>query len=184
MRMNAKAVRRPGRPQAFTMVELMITVAVIGILGSVAFASSQVFLRRDQANAAAAELVGWLEAMSGRAGAYGPCTVQLTTANGLAPGATFATLQSGDSRCTAQANLALPATDGNRTYNVAVTGGSSVVFTTRGGAVANGVEAVVKISVNNQLPLRCVRIGFGTISTGINNATGDVTQTCTTWERT
>lgn len=174
--------------QAFTLSELMVTVAVIGIVGSLVFASSQVFLRRDQANAAAAELVGWLEGISGRSGAFGPCTVQFTTANGLAPGATFASLQGSDARCTSEANLALPSTDGNRTYNVAVTytpaGTTSMAFTPRGGVVANGVEAIVKISVNNQLPLRCVRVSFGTVSTGINNATGDVTQACSVWERT
>jgi len=180
--------KKISRFKAFTLAELMITVAVAGILGSLVFASSQVFLRRDQANAAAAELVGWLEAISARSGAFGPCTVQFTAANGLAPGATFASLQAGDARCTPEANLALPSTDGNRTYNVAVTytpiGTTAVVFTNRAGVVANGVEAVVRISVNNQLPLRCVRIRFGTLSTGINNATGDVAQTCTVWERT
>jgi hypothetical protein len=97
-------------------------------------------------------------------------------------------LQAGDARCIPNANLALPSTDGNRTYNVAVAytpiSATSVVFTTRSGVVASGVVAIVKISVNNQLPLRCVRISFGTISTGINNATGDVTQTCDAWERT
>ncbi|MCP9885110.1 prepilin-type N-terminal cleavage/methylation domain-containing protein [Synechococcus sp. ATX 2A4] len=176
------------RFQAFTVAELMVTVAVIGVLSAVVFTSSQAFLRRDQANAAAAELVGWLEAISARSGSVGPCTVQFTAANGLAPGATFASLQAGDARCTPEPNLALPATDGNRTYNVAVTytpnGTTALAFTNRAGVVANGVEAVVRISVNNQLPLRCVRIRFGTLSTGINNATGDVAQTCTVWERT
>jgi Tfp pilus assembly protein PilE len=172
------------------VVELLVTVAVIGLLGSVTFASSQVFLRRDQANAAAAELVGWLEGISGRSGAFGPCTVQFTTANGLAPGATFASLQNvaTNARCTPEATLALPSSSGSNTYNVAVTytpnGTPSLTFTSRGGVVANGVEAVVKISVNNQLPLRCVRISFGTLSTGINNATSDVAQTCNVWERT
>ena len=188
MKVNPSALLRKGRPKAFTMAELMVTVAVLGIFGSVVFASSQVFLRRDQANAAAAELAGWLESISGRSGAFGPCRVQFTTANGLAPGATFASLQAGDARCIPNSNLALPSTGGNSTYNVAVAftpnDATSAVFTNRSGVVASGVEAIVKISVGNQLPLRCVRISFGTISTGINNATGDVSQTCTVWERT
>ena len=179
--------------KAFTLVELMVTVAVLGIVASFVFTSSAVFLRRDQANAAAADLVGWLDGISGRSGAFGPCTVQFTTANGLAPGATFATLQTAsvpasDARCTPVPNLVLPSTDGNRTYNVAVAytpnTASSLVFTNRAGVVASGVEAVVKISVNGQLPLRCVRISFDTISLGVNNASGDVTQTCATWEST
>jgi hypothetical protein len=93
-----------------------------------------------------------------------------------------------DARCTPEANLALPSTDGNRSYNVAVvytpSGTTSMAFTPRSGVVAGGVEAIVKISVNNQLSLRCVRVSFGTLSIGVNNATGDVTQTCTVWEST
>ncbi len=184
------SLQRRGRPQAFTVVELLVTVAVIGVLGAVTFASSQVFLRRDQANAAAAELVGWLEGISGRAGAFGPCTVQFTTGSGMAPGATFASLQNAgtNARCTPDANLALPSSSGTNTYNVAVTftpnGTTALTFTPRGGVVASGVEAVVKITVNNQIPLRCVRISFGTLSTGVNNTSNDVAQTCTVWEDT
>jgi prepilin-type N-terminal cleavage/methylation domain-containing protein len=189
----AKLLQRKAPRKAFTILELLVTVAVLGIVASFAFISSQTFLRRDQANAAAAELAGWLDAISGRAGAYGPCTVQFTAGSNLAPGATFATLQtasvpSSDARCTPNPSLPLPSTDGNRTYNVAVVytpnTATSVVFTNRGGVVANGVEAVVKISVNGQLPLRCVRISFGSLSLGVNNGTGDVTQNCLTWEST
>ena len=181
---SAKDLQR----KAFTLIELVVTVAVLGIVTSLVITSSQVFLRRDQANAAAAELAGWLDGISGRAGAFGPCTVQFTTANNLAPQATFASLTASDARCTPDTNLALPTTNGNRTFNTAVAytpnTATSLVFTNRAGVVANGVEAIVKISVNGQLPLRCVRISFATISLGVNNATGDVTQTCSTWEST
>jgi prepilin-type N-terminal cleavage/methylation domain-containing protein len=190
MRINPTAtlLKRKERYKAFTMLELIVTVAVLGIVGSVVFASSQVSLRRDQANAAAAELAGWLDGISGRSGSYGPCTVRFITGSSLAPGATFASLQAGDAGCTPDPNLALPSTDGNRTYSIAVdyvpNTATSLVFTTRGGIVASGVEAVVKISVGGQLPLRCVRISFGTLSQGVNNTTGNVTQTCSTWETT
>lgn len=189
MKFNVAGSLRASRGQAFTLTELMITVAVIGViaLGGV-YASSQVIARRDFANTAAAELVGWLEAISARSGSVGPCRVQFTTGNALDPGATFASLQTGDARCTPEPNLRLPSVYGNRVYDVAVTytpaGTTSLAFTPRGGVVAGNVEATVKIAVSNQLPLRCVRISFGSISTGINNATGNVAQTCTVWERT
>jgi prepilin-type N-terminal cleavage/methylation domain-containing protein len=192
----SRKVQNFGRGRdGFTLIELLVTVAVIGIIASIIFiySSSQVSLRRDQANAAAAELAGWLDGISGQASVYGPCTVAFTTGNNLNPGATFATLQrsstpASDARCTNAPSLRLPTTDSNRTYNVAVSytpnTATSLVFTNRAGVVADGVEAVIKISVNGQLPLRCVRISFSSLSLGINNSTGDVSQTCTTWEST
>lgn len=174
-------------PQGFALPELMISVVLIGIAGSLTFASSQVYLRRDRANAAAAELVGWLETTSARAVAYGPCTVQFTTGSGLAQGATLASLQSGDARCTPTGNLTLPAIGGGDTYNVGVVytpPATSITFTERGGVVANGVEAQVQISVNGLAPLRCVRVSFGSLSIGTRNDTGSIVQACTAWEAT
>lgn len=116
-----------------------------------------------------------------------PCRSQLAMA--WRQGPPLLPLQNvSDARCTPEANLLLPSVYGDRTYDVAVTytpvGTTSLAFTPRGGVVAGNVQATVKIAVSNQLPLRCVRISFGSISTGINNATGDVAQTCNVWERT
>jgi prepilin-type N-terminal cleavage/methylation domain-containing protein len=173
--------------QGFSLSELMITVTVLGIVGSLAFSSSQQYLRRDRANAAAAELVGWLETTSARAAAYGPCQVQFSTGSGLAGGAPFATLAAGDARCTPQGNLTLPSIGRNDTYNLGVTytnAATSITFTARGGVVANNEEAIVRISVNGQPPLRCVRASFGSLSIGVQNTTGNVAQACTVWEST
>lgn len=176
--------------QGFTLIELLVTVAVLGILGGLTFVASQTFVRRDQANTAASELAAWLAPMAARASSVGPCEVTFTTGTGLAPGSTFAALAAGSSAdCTTETSLRLPSLVTNQTYNVAVTytpaTATSIIFSRRGGVVADGVEATVKVSVASQLPVRCVRISFATIDMGRNNASADVSQACssTEWQR-
>jgi Tfp pilus assembly protein FimT len=53
------------RPQAFTLMELMLIVAVIGIVTGVAFTSMAAFLQEQKLRQAAAELASYLQ--SGRA---------------------------------------------------------------------------------------------------------------------
>ena len=165
----------------------------MAIVSAIVFASSTYFLRRDRANAAVAELAGWLEALSSRAGSVGPCTVKFKQGN-LLPGATFASLVSkadgadndSDPRCTTTPNLALPAIDGARSYSVdfAPVSQTTVVFTPRAGVAAISDDVIVKISVNGDIPLRCLKISFGTISIGVNNTTASTSETCTVWEKT
>ncbi|QPN64733.1 Tfp pilus assembly protein FimT/FimU [Synechococcus sp. CBW1004] len=56
-----------GRPQprdrirGFTLVELLVAVAVLGILAAIAVPSFQFVLRRERVNALAFEIAGWLE---------------------------------------------------------------------------------------------------------------------------
>ena len=176
--------------QAFTLVELIVTVAIVAIVGAVVFASSTYFVKRDRANAAAAELAGWLDALSAKAGSYGPCTVAFRPGQTISPGATFASLSSDGSsasstECTATPNLALPAIDGARFYSVAIEpSDQQVVFTPRAGVAANETDVTVKIVVNDEAPMRCIRISFATISIGINSTSASTNGTCSVWEKT
>jgi prepilin-type N-terminal cleavage/methylation domain-containing protein len=176
--------------QAFTLIELIVAIAITAIVGAVVFASSTYFLKRDRANAAAAELAGWLDALSAKAGSYGPCTVAFQQGQTISPGVTFASLSSDGSsasatECTATPNLVLPATDGVRSYSVAVQPSDQpLVFTPRAGVAANATDVTVKIVVNEEAPLRCVRISFATISIGVNNTSASTNGTCSVWEKT
>lgn len=55
------------RPQAFTLVELMVIVAVIGIVTGVAFTSMAAFLQEQKLRQAAAELVSYLQSARAKA---------------------------------------------------------------------------------------------------------------------
>lgn len=183
------------RQQAFTMLEMVVTVAVVGMVSAVVFSSSTYFLRRDRANAAVNELAGWLNAMSAKAGSVGPCRVDFSQGTNLLPGQPFASLAAGsDPRCTERPTLSLPASDGVRVYNIRaefpgqLPGSSAIgtaeafaVFTRRSGVVANGRQIIAKLTVNGEPPLRCLSVSFGSVSTGINKSTAEIDQPCTLW---
>jgi hypothetical protein len=180
------------RHQAFTLIEMVVTVAVLGIVSAVVFTSSDYFLRRDRANAAVNELAGWLEAMSAKAGSVGPCW-WVVRRGGLEPGTPFA--YSSGAGCTERTNLMLPVIDGARYYLVTaefpngdwvsfIDPKAWMAFSPRSGVVADGKDIIIKVAVNGEPPMRCVRISFGSIITGINNATGDAdNNTCTVWQQ-
>jgi type II secretory pathway pseudopilin PulG len=170
---------------AFTTTELLVTVAVIGILGAVAVPVSLTFNRNEQAYAATQDLLGWLEAVSTQAGNVGPCTVSFTTGTNLTPGTTVASVTTGDPRCSPQA-FQLPGTGTIGNYNVATTftpnSSTTLVFSPRAGVVAGGVQATIRIVANNGAPVRCVRVNLASIVGGIRANSGNVADDCDVWD--
>ena len=185
------------RHRAFTLPELLVTIAVLGIVSAVALTSSTYFLPKDRADAAVNELAGWLEAMQAKAGSEGPCGWVLRRGDTLPLGTTYAHAM-GDNRfrCTEREELKLPSVDGAKFYNVGAEINGSFIpssdpeavvwFTRRSGIVANGKQIIVKISVNDEPPLRCLKVAFGIIYTGINKNTHVATDPaipCEDWQR-
>ena len=185
------------RHRAFTLLELLVTIAVLGIVSAVALTSSTYFLRKDRTDAAVNELADWLEAMQAKAGSEGPCGWVLRRGDTLPLGTTYAHAM-GDNRfrCTEREELKLPSVDGAKFYNVGAEINGSYIpssdpeavvwFTRRSGIVANGKQIIVKISVNDEPPLRCLKVAFGIIYTGINKNTHVATDPgipCEDWQR-
>lgn len=185
-----------GLAPGFTVVELMVTVAIIGVVSSVLFTVSQDSWRRERANAATVELSAWLDQISRSPEQNGvSCRVTVNTGT-LAPGAVLASVN--PTNCATEADVRLPGININQNFQVAVTGGlaagstSQWWFTPRGAisttapavtAASTATDISVRISVAGQIPVRCVRLSgtLGLQRMGRNNATGDPNTNCTDW---
>jgi len=184
-----------GDDRGLTLVELLVTVAIIGVVSSVLFTVSQGSWRRERANAATMELAGWLDQISrssAKLGVICSVTVNLGT---LAPGAVLGSVT--PTNCATEANVRLPGINTNQDFHVGASEGTTAVVT--GGSLTwvhgrrwtihdpvTGISSlagnILRISVDGQAPVRCVWLRpFGMLSIGTNNATGDVTVNCTDW---
>lgn len=84
----------PFRKTAFSLTELMVTVAVLGILGSIVIQVSGQEWRRERILAVQVDLVGWLEAVRRAALRNGACQVRFVGSNmTLEPGDTLAEVE-------------------------------------------------------------------------------------------
>ncbi len=173
----------------FTLIELVVVAAVVGILSVVGIHASGNEWRRERVNAVATELAGWLETVRRTSRKGNACQVSISGGN-LTGGATLATASELLSNaananptiannCLTGQPLQISGSLGNSTYVIAPGGTTSFKFTPRGtvnAAAANTQLAnplVIEISLaGTSGPKRCVRIseGLGLISVGANNS--------------
>ncbi|MBW4530289.1 MAG: prepilin-type N-terminal cleavage/methylation domain-containing protein [Aphanothece saxicola GSE-SYN-MK-01-06B] len=175
----------------FSLIELTVVAAVVGILSIVGIHASGNEWRRERVNAVATELAGWLETVRRTSLKGNACQVTISGGS-LAAGATLATASELLSNAT-NANptianncltgqpLQISGTLGSSTYVIAPGGSTSFKFTPRGTVNAAAANTqltspiVIKISLTGTSgPLRCVRIseGLGLISVGASNSSG------------
>jgi len=91
---------RPGRASGFTMIELMVTVAILAILTAlplISLSGSRADRQRDALNATSRDLASWLERVRRRAslGLTSGCSVTISS-GALAADAAIATVNPSD----------------------------------------------------------------------------------------
>ena len=170
----------------FSLLEMIVAVAIIGVIAAISITSSDHSLNRSQANSVALELVAWLQKIhnTGQAGAF--CTIQFNPNEAAAANPTAVAFSSGDrvftvapAQCSAQADFNLPDSVGGKT--VTIWASPFLQFTQRGNVIQvnnNGVQLVSNdIRILLDVPdgpdlLRCVRTSdsIALFRIGSNNA--------------
>lgn len=176
--MISQNLKRHIHHAGFTLTELMVAVAIIGILSGIAIVASGNEWRRERVNAQAEALGGWLESVRAASlgqSSYTGCTVTFTSA--VNPGDTLATVTG----CTFNQSifsLSKASTESNTTYQTS-SSQSSIAFTPRGSTNTTS-DVIVNIFLNNSTLLRCIKITgtLGSIRIGSNNNASSASDTC------
>lgn len=170
----------------YTLIELLVTVGILGVVAAVGVYSSFNLARRERANTVASALAGWLDQVNRDVGRFNAqaggatCTVTLSTGN-LAEGAQMARVV--PAACAIQPTLVVPDLEANAPSVQLTASPASFVFTPRGTVVATTDPVGITLAVNGQPPLRCLRLSgiLGALEVGRNNAVS--TGSCTEWGR-
>ena len=192
------------RKAAFTVLEILVVVGILGVLSSVIIASGSKSLQRSKINAVAVELAGWLTAIraKNKNGCYvdyvgtsnksnSVRTTQINPSGLFSSGAqvlTFRTPADCSDPSGAQDGFRLPANVGGgytlRLYD-------PIIFSPRG-TIAMADNATnetgtnyIKIFHAGSGLLRCIRIRYwtGIIEIGSNSAAVNINSNCTSFDR-
>ncbi|MCS5706942.1 prepilin-type N-terminal cleavage/methylation domain-containing protein [Synechococcus sp. FGCU-3] len=183
-----------GQPPSsgFTLVEVLVTSVILGLVAALGADSMLNLTRRERANTVTTELTGWLDQVSRDASRFNAqagglvCTVTVNTGD-IAPGGELARIE--PAACAPQNTLALPDLYSNNPRANITANPDQFVFTPRGtlatttnATLPNG-QVLITITVNNERPLRCIRLVglIGVLEVGRNNQAA--TGSCTEWGR-
>lgn len=185
--------RGPGRPlrppegaASFSLLELMIVVAIIGMINGLTIAFSGREWEREKLNGVAVGLVGWLEEVRANAlrqtsdiASSGGCVVTVNTLTNAAVGTRVASVSPTD--CAKSASFIIPGITSNvDRYNIANSNAATIIFTPRGSVTSN-TDAIIRIYLVGSTRLRCVSVSsvLGVIRVGSNSNATSVASSCT-----
>lgn len=176
--------------RGFSLVELMVVIAVIGLINGLAIALTGSEWQRDRVNGVALGLAGWLEEVRGNAlrqtsddPAAGGCVVSVSSLSNAAAGTSVASVT--PTNCASSASFEIPGVvSGADRYDIATSNSSTITFTPRG-SVTGTSDAVVKIFLRGSLQLRCVRVSaiLGLVRVGSNSAASSSADSCSDYSR-
>lgn len=194
-----------------TLVEVLIAIAILGFVSTLAIGQSISALRRERINSVALALAGWIEEvrnLSTRkvgsvAGADVGCEIKFLSASsaGLVQGASIATVvKAGQSNCSPQSNSSTHVDgafvvpfrlNGTISYSITQTGLTSsqptILYTPRGvwlpSSGASG-DMVIKLLLDNGGPMRCLRVSETLAFVDIGQASASsLSSSCTDYQR-
>lgn len=151
----------------FTVTELLVTVVILGVLAGLSIDAGLREWRREQVNAVAIELSGWLEQVRRSALRGQSCTVSVNSPTALTelrpsdqlasstPLANTTTALTDPNRCLSNAPLNVP---GNTTNSRFTVSSRSFTFTPRGSVVMSNNPTNIIIGLVGTDATRCVRI--------------------------
>lgn len=178
IRTSPPALNSPG---GFTVTELMVIVALIGILAAVTIPLGLPFWRRERVNSLATEFAGWLGEIAKHPERGGTaCTVTLNPPGSFAPGAALASVS--PASCAPNSTFRIPASFGQDDFSVGASITSPYTFTfTPRGAMSSASDIQIRFAVASNRPVRCVRISgtLGLIRMGRNDSSSNTSTACT-----
>lgn len=182
-------VLRRTRTTAFSLTELMVAVAIIGLINGVTIAIGAQGWQRERLNAVALDLVGWLEEVRGNSlrqtsdnPAAGGCVVTVNSLTSAAVTTALATVS--PSVCATTPTLIIPGSTSTADRYDTTTNAATITFTPRGSVTSNG-DTVIKVFLRGSSQLRCVRVSaiLGLVRIGSNSSATSTADSCSDYSR-